>query len=164
MKTLAELEAYLSKLPSSPAKYNIAVGSLIFTRDDKVILLERGPKARDGVGTLEGVGGSLDGETDLHEALQREIQEELGDVRVQIDKLLNVLVLPNTKGDGLWWVVPQFLCRLLKGTPTNMEPEKCAAIHVLALEDVAEDRLSQFQKVTAKAYAEQYGTRPYYLA
>jgi 8-oxo-dGTP pyrophosphatase MutT (NUDIX family) len=67
------------------------VGSLIFDKDNKVILLERGAKSRDSAGKLEGIGGGVDeGETDLHNVLKREIQEEVGNIQVSIDQTLTV--------------------------------------------------------------------------
>src|SRR6266568_5232904 len=94
IKTLSDLKAYLATLENVPKEYRIALGSLIFTKDDQVILLERGDKARDAAGQLEGIGGGLDeGEEDLIGALLREIHEEIGDVTVEIDKVLTVKIL-----------------------------------------------------------------------
>lgn len=161
MKTFADLEKHLESIPNAPKKYKLAVGSLIFTPDDKVVLLERGSKARDSQGLYEGVGGGVDeGETDLHVALLREIHEEIGDVQVQIDKMLMVKILPGENYP--WWVVVDFLCRLTGGSPQNMEPQKCVAIHLLGLKDIELDKLSHYQQVAMKEYKKQYGTNLYY--
>jgi len=162
MKTLSELKEYVSKLENPPAHYEVAVGALIFTDSDEVILLERGSKARDEIGKLEGVGGGIDEETNLHNALLREIKEEIGEVQVEIKLLLTVLVLPSTTTKNQWWVVPQYLCNLVSGTPVIKEPEKCTKIHFLKLAEIPEDKLSIFQKETMKAYKSKYGNVPFY--
>lgn len=163
MKTVSELKAYLAKLPDAPSHYRIAVGSLLFSSDDKVILLERGAAARDAQGQLEGVGGEVDeGENNLHAALQREVKEEIGDVKIQIDKMLTVKIMPSSKDPNLQWVVVDYLCRLVNGVPCNMEPHKCAAIHELALAEIPQDRLSEYQLRAMNAYNERYGSVPYY--
>jgi ADP-ribose pyrophosphatase YjhB (NUDIX family) len=161
MRTLEELHQYLATLSDLPKGYKVAVGSLLFTLDDKVVLVERGEKARDSAGKLEGIGGGVDkGEHDLHKALLREIQEEIGNVKVKIDKVLTVKRILSEHQQ--WWVVVDYLCRLESGTPKNMEPEKCVAIHYFNLKDIPQDKLSDFQKVTIEKYKQIYGEKPYY--
>lgn len=161
MKTLSELRQYVSNVKDAPVKYKIAVGSLIFRDDDRVVLLERGNKARDEQGKLEGVGGGLDNEQDLHKALLREVNEELGeDVKINIEKLLTVMILPGEKDP--YWVVPVYLCRLVSGTPKIMEPEKCTQIHYLKIEEIENGKLSRFQKETMRVYHEEFGEEPFY--
>ena len=161
MRSLQELDNYISSLDNIPTKYKIAVGSLIFTDEDKVILIKRGNKARDAKDKLEGIGGSLDkNDTDLHEALLREINEELGDIKVQIQELLTVMTLPGEKYS--FWIIPIYLCRLISGTPKIMEPEKCTAILYLNLDEIKIDKLSIFQKNTMEAYWKKYENKPFY--
>ncbi len=160
--TLAELQEFVSGISDIPKNARLAVGSLIFD-NDRVILIERGATARDAQGELEGVGGGIDqGETDLVQALRREISEEIG-VNVAVDALLTVMTLPGSE-PGKFWVVPIYLCRLEKGEPKIMEPEKIAKIHVLRISEIPMDRLSRFQKVTIRAYKEKFGNRPYHQA
>lgn len=160
MKTVDELTKYIASLPNPPIKYKIAVGSLIFTKDNKVILIERGSEARDAMGKLEGVGGEVDGtEYDLHEVLRREIKEEI-DIEVDIDDVLNIKIMPGTQYP--FWVVVDYLCRLRSGTPKIMEPEKVKEIHILSLDQIREDSLSEYQRVAMTAYREKYGNTVYY--
>lgn len=161
MQTLDELQHYLSQLKDVPSHYKIAVGSLIFTPEDKVILLERGKEARDSVGKLEGVGGGIhENETNLHEALLREIHEEIGDVSVEVDPLLTVSILPGEKHP--YWVIVDYLCRLTGGTPEVKEPRKINRIVYLDLSAIDDSKLSIYQQKTMQAYREKYGTTPYY--
>jgi 8-oxo-dGTP diphosphatase len=158
MRTIQELKQYVATLPNIPDGYKIAVGSLIFDGQDRVILLERGLNSRDSVGKLEGVGGGVDpDEEDLHQVLQREIAEEIGSVTVEIKDLLTVMTLPGEKEK--FWVVPVYLCRLVSGEPAVMEPGKIARIHLLALCDIPYDSLSTYQKVTMDAYYKKLGTK-----
>jgi ADP-ribose pyrophosphatase YjhB (NUDIX family) len=160
MKTVGELTKYISSLPNPPINYEIAVGSLIFTKDNKVILIERGNEARDAVGKLEGVGGKVDeSENNLHDVLRREIKEEI-DIDVDIDDVLTIKIMPGTH-ESLW-VVVDYLCRLKSGTPTIMEPEKIKEIHILPLDKIQEDSLSEYQRVAMIAYKKKYGNTVYY--
>lgn len=165
MHSISELNQYLSTLPNAPQKYRIAVGALIFTLNGKVILQERGKDARDKQGKLEGIGGGVEeNETDLHQALQREIKEEIGNVEVSVDDLLTVMVRPSTVHAGEWWAVPIYLCRLISGEPAIMEPHKCAAIHTLNLNEIADDLLTEYQKETMDVYKAKYADKPFYLS
>jgi ADP-ribose pyrophosphatase YjhB (NUDIX family) len=159
---ISELKKHILSLKNIPNQYNIAVGSLIFTSKDKVILIERGGQARDACGKMEGVGGSLDdSDTDLITALQREIQEELGDVKVEVLELLTIMTIPGT--NNFFWIIPIYLCQLISGEPKIMEPEKCQAIHYVGLEEIEKNKLSDFQKETMKAYWKKYGKKAFYL-
>ena len=161
MKTLDNLYDYLKSLPTMPKVYRIAVAGLIFTEDDKVLLAMRGPKARDKQGLLEGIGGGLrPSDKNLHAALRREIREEIGKVKVKIEDLLTVKVLPGE--DGINWVVVDYICKLVSGTPVIMEPKKCSAITYFSLQDIDKKSLSYFQQVAMKAYKKRFGNKPFY--
>ncbi|MFA7286793.1 MAG: NUDIX domain-containing protein [Patescibacteria group bacterium] len=156
MRTRKELERYVTSVGKDIKDCRIAVGSLIFDKENKVILLERGDSSRDSAGKFEGVGGGVDAaEENLHEALQREIHEEIGEVQVDIKELLTVMILPGSTGGT--WVVPIYLCRLKSGEPIVMEPDKIVKIHHFKLGDIPYNKLSAYQKSTMDAYREKYG-------
>jgi ADP-ribose pyrophosphatase YjhB (NUDIX family) len=160
MYTVHDLTKYISSLRNPPSKYKVAVGSLIFTKDNKVILIERGNEARDAVGKLEGVGGKVDDtDDDLHEVLRREIKEEI-DIDVDIDDVLTIKIMPGTKYP--FWVVVDYLCRLKSGTPKIIEPKKIKSIHTLSLDEIQEDSLSEYEQVAMTAYRKKYGNSVYY--
>lgn len=161
MRTVSDLNDYLSSLENVPKEYRVAVGSLIFTDDGKVLLIERGKESRDGVGKLEGVGGGLEaGETDLIKALHREITEELGDITVEIVKPYSIQILPGENYP--LWVVVNFLCRLKSGTPVIQEPTKIEKINYLHLHEIDNEKLSVFQNDAMKDYYKQFGNQPFY--
>lgn len=165
MRNLQDLKKYILEIKSVPSYYKIAVGALIFTKEDKVILIERGSDVRDSKkakGKLEGVGGAInEGETDFHCALLREIEEELGkEVKVQIFNLLTVITKYGI--DDTFWIVPIYLCRLTSGEPKNTEPNKCDTIHQLYLKDIKKSKLSSYQLETMKVYWDKYKNNPFY--
>jgi 8-oxo-dGTP pyrophosphatase MutT (NUDIX family) len=162
--TRQELQDSLNQEVNLPKEYKIAVGSLIFTPKDEILLLERGPVARDSVGKLEGVGGELKAsDQDLKQALLREVKEEIGDVEITIDQCLGYHLLPGQKYP--YWVIVDFLCRLTSGSPRIMEPEKCNQIHLLSLDVIKHNpnRLSHFQQATMEKYFSKFGSQPYYI-
>lgn len=161
MKTLDNLKEYLQNIPDLPSAYRIAVAGLIFTPDDKILLTRRGPKARDKHGKLEGIGGGLrPSDKSLHAALHREIREEIGKVKIKIEDFLTVKVLPGD--DGTYWVVVDYICKLISGTPAIMEPNKMTSINYFSLKEIDTKPLSRFQQVTMKAYKKRFGNKPFY--
>lgn len=161
LQTTAELKTYLSELPGLPSDYKIAIGSLIFNDQGQLLLIERSGQSRDSLGKLEGIGGGLEpGEENLHQALQREIREEIGTLEVKIAETLTVLTLPG-QSDHNFWVVPIYLCRLLSGIPTNMEPHKIKSVQWYDLSAIPQEKLSEYQKVTMSAYQKRFGLHPY---
>lgn len=159
--TVSELKEYLKDF-DIPKYYGIAVGCLIFTPENKVILLERGLKAKDSFGKLEGIGGGVEkGEESLIKTALREIKEEIGNVEVEVEKMLTIKMMPGNNDS--FWVIVDYLARLKSGTPKIMEPEKINQIHYLNLDEIDENKLSEYQKVAMKKYKELYGSEPYWM-
>ena len=104
----------------------VGVGAIIVDDAGRLFLAQRGPKAKNERGLWEFPGGGVEfGET-LRAALAREIREEYG-MTIEVSELLTVTdhILPDV---GQHWVSPSYICRVLDGTPTILEPEKCSAI------------------------------------
>ena len=104
----------------------VGVGAIIVADDGRLFLAQRGPKAKNERGLWEFPGGGVEfGET-LRDALAREIREEYG-LTIAVGALLTVTdhILPD---EGQHWVSPSYLCRVVAGTPTILEPDKCSAI------------------------------------
>jgi mutator protein MutT len=114
----------------------VGVGAIIVDRDGRVFLAKRGAKAQNERGLWEFPGGAVEfGET-LRDALKREIREEYA-VTIEVGDLLTVTdhILPDEKQH---WVSPSFICSIVEGTPTIVEPEKCDDIGWFALDDIPE--------------------------
>lgn len=115
----------------------VGVGAIIVDAEGRLFLAKRGPKAKNERGLWEFPGGGVEfGET-LKAALAREIAEEYG-VTIEVGAMLTVTdhILPE---EGQHWVSPSYICRVIAGTPTILEPEKCAAIGWFALDEIPAD-------------------------
>jgi 8-oxo-dGTP diphosphatase len=134
----------------------VGVGAIIVDGQDRVFLAQRGPKAQNERGLWEFPGGAVEfGET-VRDALVREIQEEYG-ITVEVGELLTVTdhILPDEQQH---WLSPSFICRIVTGTPTILEPEKCADIGWFSLDQIPAD-LTQVTRHDLALYREQVRQR-----
>lgn len=129
----------------------VGVGAVIVDDDGRLFLAKRGPKAKNERGLWEFPGGGVEfGET-LRDALAREIREEYG-IDIEVGALLTVTdhILPD---EGQHWVSPSYLCRVVAGTPTILEPDKCSAIGWFA-PDAMPDNLTLVTRHDLELYRE----------
>jgi mutator protein MutT len=122
----------------------IGVGALILNEKNQVLLGLGGKKARNEIGTWEIPGGKVEfGET-LHQALKREIKEEI-DIDIEIVTLLDVYdhIL---EFENQHWVSPTYICTIARGTPKVMEPEKCEQIGWFSIAEAKKLPLSVITK------------------
>lgn len=133
--------------------FSVAVEALILDKDQKLLLLERGPLARDENGKLEGVGGRAEAE-DLRSELLREAHEEIGaDVRlgnIRFLELKNDVIADS----GKRWVIASYVCELETGEPSICEPRKVDAIHWINYQKVGQDRLTSSCVQSVKSLSE----------
>lgn len=161
IETTLQLKKFVSKLPNSPVDYKVAVSSFIFTKKDKLLLLERGKAAKESRGKLEGIGGLVkDSEKSLHEALIKEIQEEIGPVKIEVSGMMSIKILPGKT--NAFWVIVNYLCRLTDGTPRIMDTNKVKNIHYIKLGDIDDKKLSTFKKETLDNYRKKFKNKPFY--
>ncbi|HLY25641.1 MAG TPA: NUDIX domain-containing protein [Aggregatilineales bacterium] len=129
----------------------VGVGAIIVDDAGRLFLARRGMKAQNERGLWEFPGGAVEfGET-LHDALNREIREEYG-ITIAVSELLTVTdhILPEEKQH---WVSPSYICRIVEGAPTIMEPEKCSEIGWFALDNMP-DNLTQVTRHDLALYRE----------
>lgn len=127
----------------------VGVGAIIVDEDGRLFLAQRGPRAGNERGKWEFPGGSVEfGET-LAEALAREIREEY-DISIEVGDLLTVTdhILPDERQH---WVSPSYICRISKGEPRIVEPDKCSAIGWFGLDEMPEP-LSQVTRHDFELY------------
>lgn len=132
----------------------VGVGAAIFNAEGKLFITKRGPKAKNERGKWEIPGGSVEfGET-FHQAIKREIHEELG-IEIEILDLLGICdhIIPEEKQH---WVSPTYICRIVKGNPTIVEPEKCSAIGWFSLEEAGKLPLSIVTKQDVSLLKQKY--------
>ena len=132
----------------------IGVGAAIFNKDGQLLIARRGPKARNEQGKWEIPGGSVEfGET-LKQALKREVKEELG-IEIELVELLGIFdhIIHEEKQH---WISPTYICKLTKGTPKIVEPEKCDDIGWFSLKDAKQLNLSLITKNDLMLLEEKY--------
>ncbi len=85
----------------------------------------------------------------LADALRREIREEYG-IEIAVGPLLDVVdhILPT---EGQRWVSPSYLCRVVSGTPSIREPDKCSAIAWFAPDEMPAE-LTEVTRVNMESY------------
>ena len=109
----------------------VGVGLLIVD-DDRVLLTlrRRAPEA----GCWSILGGRVEFFETVESCAAREAREEAG-IDISIERLLCVTdhILPD---EGIHWVAPAFLGRIVQGVPANREPEKTAQVAWFALNDL----------------------------
>ena len=117
-------------LDTSIHKMKVCVVCFLYDQEGKIVLHRRGEKARDEIGKLEAIGGSVDRtDGDFREALLRELNEEAGfEATYEIG---NFIVAQHTQhvdkntDELIDWVVLAYKGRVVSGELINMEPERC---------------------------------------
>jgi 8-oxo-dGTP diphosphatase len=118
----------------------VGVGALIFNSEGKLLLTLRGQKAKNERGKWEIPGGSVEfGET-FAQAIQREVNEELG-ISIEVKELLHLAdhLIPDEKQH---WVSPTYICQITSGVPIIKEPEKCEKIGWFSIDEAVQLPLS----------------------
>ena len=118
----------------------VGVGAAIFNEEGKLFITLRGEKAKNERGKWEIPGGSVEfGET-LEQAIRREVKEEYG-IEIEVMELLGVCdhLIPD---EHQHWVSPTYICKIVKGTPKILEPDKCAGIGWFTIEEAEKLPLS----------------------
>lgn len=104
----------------------LGVGAVILKdNSSKILLLKRSkklPNDRTTVGMWSIPGGEVKFGEKVTEAVIREVREELG-IEITIEKVIGNWdqILPQSK---LHWHSVTFLCKIAKGRPVILEPEK----------------------------------------
>jgi mutator protein MutT len=113
----------------------VGVGAAIFNVEGKIFLARRGPKAKNERGKWDCPGGGVEfGET-CAVSLKREMKEE-HDIDIEVLDLLGVCdhIIPD---EHQHWVSPTYICKIVRGEPKILEPEKCDGIGWFTLEEAA---------------------------
>jgi len=102
----------------------VGVGAVILNDKNEVLLQKRTEKCGNSKGCYGLVGGKVDfGET-REQAIIREVKEEAGiDVEV-LENLGTFDEILDNEDKKQHWIGTSMLCKIIKGTPKIMEPEK----------------------------------------
>ncbi len=126
-------------------KMKVCVVCMLYDQDGLIVLHRRGEKARDEIGKLEAIGGSVDNtDGNFRDALMRELYEEVGDkAEYAIDEFIcaqHTQHIDNHTNEMIDWVVLCYKGRILSGELVNMEPERCVELTHKTVDDYLNDK------------------------
>lgn len=145
VKNVDELVAKLIDIDSLK-KIKVAVVCFIFNKQGQVILNRRGPGARDDVGKLQAVGGSVNkSDADFLSALKREILEETGNNDIKISKFIGAYhdrKMDNETKEVVDWIILGYIGILESGSLINVEKNRSIDFETFNLNDINPEELS----------------------
>ena len=145
VRNVDELVAKLIDIDSLK-KIKVAVVCFIFNKQGQVILNRRGPGARDDVGKLQAVGGSVNkSDVDFLSALKREILEETGNNDIKISKFIGAYhdrKMDNETKEVVDWIILGYIGILESGSLINVEKNRSIDFETFNLNDINPEELS----------------------
>lgn len=110
----------------------VGIGAVILNKEGKIFLSKRGKKARNESGKWECPGGAIKFGDTFENTIIREMKEEF-DIEIEVlDQLATFNhLIPEEKQH---WVAIAFICRIKKGVPKILEPDKCEKISWFTIE------------------------------
>ena len=126
-------------------KMKVCVVCILYDQDGLIVLHRRGAKARDEIGKLEAIGGSVDkSDGEFREALLRELNEECGvEATYELGDFIvaqHTQHVDNNTNEVIDWVVLAYEGKVLSGELINMEPERCVEFTRKTLDEYLEDK------------------------
>ncbi len=133
----------------------VGVGAILVDQDGKIFLSRRGQNSKNERGLWEFPGGAVELGERMADALKREMAEEYG-IEIEVGELLDVVdhILP---AEGQHWISPTFICKITKGEPKIIEPEKCSEIGWFEVDKIPEN-LSLITQQNLLHYRQRLGT------
>jgi len=132
----------------------VGVGAAIFDENGRLFITQRGKAARNERGQWEIPGGGVElGET-FEQSIVREMKEEHG-IEIEVLELLGVCdhIIPD---EGQHWVSPTYICRIVRGEPRLVEPEKCEQFGWFTIEEAEKLPLSIVTKYDISLLKKKY--------
>ncbi|TXG78171.1 NUDIX hydrolase [Patescibacteria group bacterium] len=129
----------------------VSAAAIIHDGKGKILLMQRGPKARDENGRWDICGGAIEFGESIDESLEREIAEELCTKPLEIDFLDAYDAHREHNGDKTHWVCLLHAALVDPGTVKIGEPHKISAIGWFGLDDIPEPPHSMLHKALAAA-------------
>lgn len=128
-------------------RVKVAVVCFVFDKSGKLILNRRGPGARDEIGKLQALGGSINADdADFRSALLRELREEGGDkAKVSIDYFIGAQKdgkFDNTLGEYVNWIILGYKGTVQEGELINAEPDRSVGLEKGELDEFKKEELS----------------------
>ena len=123
----------------------VAVVAFIF-KGEKLILNRRGSGARDDVGKLQAIGGSVNKSDETFiSALKREIAEETGNSFVRIGDFIGAFhdrKMDNEAKEVVDWIILGYKAFLENGKLENKEKNRCIDFEEYKLDEIKREELS----------------------
>lgn len=148
VKDMQELTDKLCEMEQDFGKIKVAVVCFIFDKNGNLILHRRGAGARDEVGKLLAVGGSVNsGDLDFRSALTRELKEEVGNqcnitindfIGAQLDSKIDRATKELTN-----WIILAYKGKMISGELINNEPERCVGFERAKMSKFSEEDLAK---------------------
>jgi 8-oxo-dGTP diphosphatase len=113
-------------------------------KEDSVLLLRRGPNARNEIGKWENPGGALEPDESPIEGIRREIKEELA-VTVNIERLLFNEQSQSDEPDVIW-SIDVYKGSISSGVPAPQEPSLCSEIRWYRISELAVVDLTSYAR------------------
>lgn len=113
----------------------VGCGAFILNDRNELLLQQRNKAPEKGYWSIP--GGKVEMFETFHQAVKREIKEEIG-VEIEIIDLLGICdhIIRSEKSH---WVSPPFLCKITKGEPKIMEPTKHIDMKWFSLDNLPEN-------------------------
>jgi 8-oxo-dGTP diphosphatase len=124
----------------------ISACALIHDGKGRILLMKRGPKARDENGKWDICGGAIEFGESIDEAVRREVYEELCTEPLDIEFLTVYDAHRQHDGRKTHWVALIHAVRVDPDMVNIGEPEKIAEIGWFTADTLPEPRHSQFDK------------------
>lgn len=142
VNNLEELVDKISSLDNAPELNNVKVGVIcfLFDKNNKLVLNRRGAGARDDVGKLQALGGSInDNDQSFRDSMKRELIEEAGVDDVNISSFVGAIVDSKYDKNSMQmidWIILAYIGHVGEKEPKNMEPERCIGFERFDINDV----------------------------
>ena len=125
-------------------KMKVCVVCMLYDQEGKIVLHRRGAKARDEVGKLELIGGSVDrSDGEFRDALLRELREEAGiEAKFEVGDFIvaqHTQHVDKNTDELIDWVVLCYDGRIVSGELVNMEPDRCVEFTRKTVEEYLDD-------------------------
>lgn len=142
VKNINELVEKISEINDAPELNEVKVGVIcfLFDKDGKLVFNRRGPGARDDIGKLQALGGSINGnDPDFRSAMKRELMEEAGIGDASINEFIGAIVdskYDKNSGKVVDWVILAYKGLVGNDELKNMEPERCVGFEHKSYDEI----------------------------
>lgn len=129
----------------------ISAAAVIHDGNGKILLMQRGPEARDENGRWDIVGGAIEFGESIDDALVREVSEEMSTKPLNIEFLGAYDAHREHNGSKTHWICLLHSAQVNPADVKIGEPAKISAIGWFGLDDIPEPQHSMLHKALAAA-------------